>query len=88
MLGIMATGGGKSLTFMLPAFCEREMGGGMTVVVVPLIALRQDMMRKCEEVGIGSAEWSGGRGRQPDDARMVLVTPEAALGENFQRLLD
>ena len=41
VLAIMPTGGGKSLIFMLPAFCSV---GGVGVVVVPLIALRQDMI--------------------------------------------
>jgi hypothetical protein len=36
---VMPTGGGKSILFMLPA----RVAGGLTVVVVPLIALRADM---------------------------------------------
>ena len=34
---VMGTGGGKSLVFMLPAWCS---SGGTSIVVVPLIALR------------------------------------------------
>jgi superfamily II DNA helicase RecQ len=44
VVAVMPTGGGKSLLFMLPAWAEQ---GGTTVVVVPLIALRGDMMRRC-----------------------------------------
>ena len=36
---IMGTGAGKSLLFMLPASCS----SGVTVMIVPLIWLRQDM---------------------------------------------
>jgi hypothetical protein len=41
---VMPTGGGKSMLFMLPAWVEP---GGLTVVVVPLIALRGDLHRRC-----------------------------------------
>ncbi|KEQ68691.1 P-loop containing nucleoside triphosphate hydrolase protein [Aureobasidium namibiae CBS 147.97] len=40
VLGIMPTGGGKSLTFMLLARCSPS---GVTIVVVPLTALEGDM---------------------------------------------
>lgn len=46
---IMRTGGGKSLMFMLPAFCSL---GGTTVVVVPLVSLWSDLERRCREVGL------------------------------------
>jgi superfamily II DNA helicase RecQ len=44
VVAVMPTGGGKSLLFMLPAWAEQ---GGTTVVVVPLIALRKDIIRQC-----------------------------------------
>jgi superfamily II DNA helicase RecQ len=40
VVAVIGTGGGKSLLFMLSAFCS---GGGVNVVVIPLIALRQDI---------------------------------------------
>jgi len=52
VLGIMPTGGGKSLTFMLPARCSP---GGVTIVVVPLTALESDMVRRCKESDIKCA---------------------------------
>mgnify|MGYP001546461296 CR=1 FL=1 len=55
-LVILPTGGGKSLTFMLPAFIERKY---MTVVVVPLVSLAKDLHRRCEEAGLRTAEWNG-----------------------------
>ena len=44
VIGILPTGGGKSLAFMLPA-CHR--GAFTTIVVLPLVALKQDIVRKC-----------------------------------------
>jgi len=50
---VMAIGGGKSLLFMLPAWCSQ---GGISIVVVPLIALRQNMKQRCEGMSITCAE--------------------------------
>ena len=78
VVAVMATGEGKSMLFMLPALCGPS---GMTIVVVPLIALRQDMMRRCVELGIVCKEWT--QGQHPDGANIVLVTPESAVSEAF-----
>ena len=82
VVAVMGTGGGKSLLFMLPAYCSRS---GVTVVVVPLIALRQDMKRRCEEMGIRCQEWESQR--PGDGAQVVLVTPESAVSEGFSTFL-
>lgn len=52
VVAVMPTGGGKSLLFMLPAWAAQ---GGSTMVVIPLIALRGDMMRRCRSLGISCA---------------------------------
>jgi superfamily II DNA helicase RecQ len=52
VVAIMPTGGGKSMLFMLPAY----IGGGLTVVVVPLIALRGDLQRRCVQAGVSCVE--------------------------------
>jgi superfamily II DNA helicase RecQ len=76
---ITGTGGGKSLTFMLPAYCSPE---GVTVVIVPLVALRTDMYERCQEAGISTHIWqSQGPSRI---ASLVFVTPESAITKGFQ----
>ncbi|KAI9803332.1 MAG: hypothetical protein M1826_004969 [Phylliscum demangeonii] len=52
---VLPTGGGKSLLFLLPCLLP---GAHVTVVILPLVALRQDLMRRCEEVGVGHVVWS------------------------------
>lgn len=82
VVAIMGTGGGKSLLFMLPASCST----GLTVVVVPLISLRQDLKARCDKMEINCVEWSD---QHPgDSADIVLVTPEAAVGESFGSFLN
>jgi superfamily II DNA helicase RecQ len=49
VVAVMPTRAGKSMLFMLLAWAEQ---GSTTVVVVPLIALRGDMMRRCRKLGI------------------------------------
>ncbi|PKX88226.1 P-loop containing nucleoside triphosphate hydrolase protein [Aspergillus novofumigatus IBT 16806] len=49
VVAVMPTGGGKSMLFMVPAFAAP---GGTTIIVVPLVALRADMTRRCQELGI------------------------------------
>jgi hypothetical protein len=61
-------------------------GGGMMVVVIPLIALRRDMKRRCDELGLRCHEWGN---RQPGDgAQIVLVTPESVVGQGFRTFLN
>ena len=49
VIGILPTGKGKSLTFLLPTFLwKREAGRALTVVVSPLLALMQDQVDAVE----------------------------------------
>lgn len=79
---VMATGGGKSLTFMLPASVKEA---GTTVVVTPLVSLKQDMQRRCRELGLDCISWSA-RKKMPDSC-IILVTPESAVSQGFMNHL-
>jgi superfamily II DNA or RNA helicase len=83
IVAVMPTGTGKSILFMLPAWIEP---GGTTILVVPLIALRQDLVQRCKASGIRCAEWTSQR---PTDAEtIVLVTPESAVSDEFSSFIS
>ena len=45
---VIGTGAGKSILFILPASCST----GVTIIIVPLVLLREDLTRRYEEAGI------------------------------------
>lgn len=88
-LGLMPTGGGKSITFQVPALCMT----GVCVVITPLIALMKDQVAHLRERGIlAAAVYSG---MKHDDVLRVLdncilgrtkflyVSPERLSSELF-----
>jgi RecQ family ATP-dependent DNA helicase len=80
---ITGTGGGKSLSFMLPAYC---VPGGVTIVIAPLVSLKEDLQRRCEELKIDSTIWDS---RRPNrTASVVLVTPESAVSKGFSTFIN
>jgi len=78
VIQVTGCGGGKSLSFMLPAYC---VPGGVTIVIAPLVSLKEDLQRRCEELKIDSAIWSS---RKPNrTASVIFVTPESAVSKGF-----
>jgi superfamily II DNA helicase RecQ len=82
VLVVMATGTGKSLLFMLPASVD---GARTTVVVVPLLSLRQNLIERCTRLNISASKWESGQQNpsQQEPTKLVFVTPETALTKQF-----
>lgn len=74
---ILPTGAGKSLLFMLPCTLPNA---GTTILIVPLVSLRRDLMRRMRELHIEYVEWLPGETR---DAPLIMVTVEAASTRDF-----
>ena len=55
LLAVFPTGGGKSITFQLPALIAGETSRGLTVVISPLQSLMKDQVDNLEERGIADA---------------------------------
>jgi superfamily II DNA helicase RecQ len=68
---------------MLPAFCSPS---GVTIVVVPLLALQHDLLGRCRTVGINTVVWQ--YGLAVISASLVLVTPESLSTGGFQDFLN
>jgi ATP-dependent DNA helicase RecQ len=90
-LAVLPTGGGKSLTYQLPALLLP----GLTVVVSPLIALIRDQFEKLRATGVETVRVDSSlTGTQREEAlatieegqqKVVLITPEGATGPAFKK---
>ena len=89
-LGLMPTGGGKSITFQVPALALE----GMTIVITPLIALMKDQVANLKKRGIQAAAIYSGQTRDEilkhlDNSifgayKLLYVSPERLGTEIFQ----
>ncbi len=78
---VLPTGSGKSLCFQLPVFYLQA----VTVVVVPLLALMEDQVRRLKEIGISSASITGEQENKKkifknikeNKIKIVFTTPES-----------
>jgi superfamily II DNA helicase RecQ len=80
IMQIAGTGEGKSMSFMLPAYCSGD-DGGTTIVIVPLVALRDDLHGRCAKSQIATYVWNSRGGHQITP--IVFVTPESAVTKGF-----
>ena len=73
------TGMGKTSVFLIPA---TESPHEVTVVLLPLSALRIDFSRRCATLGISCSEWAP---NNPSETTIVMVSPEDAVKPLFLR---
>ena len=93
-LGIMPTGGGKSLCYQVPALLLP----GLTLVVSPLISLMKDQVAALNGVGIPAAFLNSALDAQAFQAvcreirqgmhKLIYVAPERLLQEGFLALMQ
>ena len=92
-LGLMPTGGGKSITFQVPALAQE----GTCIVITPLIALMKDQVENLKKRGIKAAAIYSGLTREEiiitlenaifGGTKLLYVSPERLSSELFQTKL-
>lgn len=93
-MGIMPTGGGKSICYQLPA----TILSGLTLVVSPLISLMKDQVDSLNEVGIpatflnSTVEWHDREERmryiESGAVKLLFVAPEKIVDDEFYSWLS
>lgn len=93
VLGIMPTGGGKSICYQLPALVLE----GLTLVISPLISLMKDQVDSLNEVGIPAAFINSTlsnlemnervRKAARGEIKLLYVAPERLESADFRELL-
>lgn len=76
-LGLMPTGGGKSITFQIPAMAK----DGLCIVITPLIALMKDQVRNLRDRGIKAIAIYSGMTREE-----IIIALENCIFGNYKFL--
>lgn len=98
LLAIFPTGGGKSLTFQLPALIEGRSVHGLTVVISPLQSLMKDQVDNLAEKGITEAVTINGlldpisrslaiQRVLDGDASLLYIAPEMLRSKTIEKIL-
>ena len=92
-LGLMPTGGGKSITFQVPALAQE----GVCIVITPLIALMKDQVQNLRRRGIRAAAIYSGLAHDQiltilenavfGAVKLLYVSPERLSSELFRNKL-
>lgn len=93
-LGLMPTGGGKSITFQVPALSMK----GVCIVITPLIALMKDQVANLRQKGIKAAAVYSGMMHAEiittlenaifGGVKILYVSPERLSSELFQKKMS
>lgn len=98
ILAVFPTGGGKSITFQVPALMSGESSKGLTVVISPLQSLMKDQVDNLEKVGITEAVTINGlldpieRAKsfervEDGSASILYLSPESLRSRTIERLI-
>ncbi len=98
ILAVFPTGGGKSITFQVPALMSGETSKGLTIVISPLQSLMKDQVDNLEKIGITDAVTINGlldpieRAKsfervQDGSASLLYLSPESLRSKAIERLV-
>jgi len=98
LLAVFPTGGGKSITFQVPALMAGENAKGLTVVISPLQSLMKDQVDNLEKIQITEAVTINGlldpieRAKSVERIRdgrasILYISPESLRSKTIEKLL-
>jgi ATP-dependent DNA helicase RecQ len=98
ILAVFPTGGGKSITFQVPALMSGETSKGLTIVISPLQSLMKDQVDNLEKVGITDAVTINGlldpieRAKsfervEDGSASILYISPESLRSKSIEKLV-
>lgn len=98
LLAVFPTGGGKSITFQIPALMSGVNSTGLTVIISPLQSLMKDQVDNLEKSGITDAVTINGlldpieRAKsfervENGSATILYISPESLRSKSIERLL-
>lgn len=98
LLAVFPTGGGKSITFQIPALMSGDSMRGLTVVISPLQSLMKDQVDNLEKIGITEAVTINGlldpieRAKsfervENGSASILYISPESLRSRTIERLI-
>lgn len=98
ILAIFPTGGGKSITFQVPALMSGETSKGLTIVISPLQSLMKDQVDNLEKIGITDAVTINGlldpieRAKSYErvengSASILYLSPESLRSKTIEKLV-
>lgn len=98
LLAVFPTGGGKSITFQVPALMSAEATKGLTVIISPLQSLMKDQVDNLEKKGITNVVTINGlldpieRAKsfervEDGSASILYISPESLRSKSIERLI-
>ena len=98
LIAVFPTGGGKSITFQLPALMAGELVHGLTVVISPLQSLMKDQVDNLESKGLTTAVTVNGllnpieradafRRVADGSANLLYISPEQLRSKTVESIL-
>ena len=82
LIAVMRTGGGKSMSYLVPAYADQLSGRGMTIAVIPNKVLLADVLRQTARLGIKSSVWLASK-PVTTDTHLVLMAVETVTSPKF-----
>ena len=83
-VAVLPTGGGKSLTYTLPAFNPKE-ADYRSYIIIPNRALLKDQVERSEAIGLKVKWWTAQNSVVDEGTHLVFLAMESAISATFKK---